>query len=104
MGAGGARWLRSTGEPIHAADVLRWGFVERVVDAARLDAEVDQGPDTILAGGAQATLAQKCLNPRLRGACPSTGRWRLRIEEFERASATGETQRLMRDYLELRRK
>lgn len=103
MGAGRARWLLLTGELIDAAEALRWGFVERVVDAAGLDAEVDQALDAILAGGAQAVRAQKRLN-RAYEELPFAEAVALSIEEFERAYATGEPQRLMRDYLERRRK
>ena len=103
MGAGRARWLLLTGELIDAAEALRWGFVERVVDAAGLDAEVDQALDAILAGGAQAIRAQKRLN-RAYEELPFAEAVALSIDEFERAYATGEPQRLMRDYLERRRK
>lgn len=103
MGAGRARWLLLTGELIDAAEALHWGFVERVVDASGLDAEVDQALDAILAGGAQAILAQKRLN-RAYEELPFAEAVALSIDEFERAYATGEPQRLMRDYLERRRK
>ena len=103
MGAGRARWLLLTGELIDAAEALRWGLVERVVDAAGLDAEVDQALEAILAGGAQAMRAQKRLN-RAYEELPFAEAVALSIDEFERAYATGEPQRLMRDYLERRRK
>jgi enoyl-CoA hydratase/carnithine racemase len=103
MGAGRARWLLLTGELIDAAEALRWGLVERVVDAEGLDAEVDQALDAILAGGAQAILAQKRLN-RAYEELPFAQAVALSIDEFERAYATGEPQRLMRDYLERRRR
>ena len=103
MGARRTRWLLLTGELIDAAEALRWGFVERVVDAGALDAEVDQALDAILAGGAQAVRAQKRLN-RAYEELPFAEAVALSIEEFERAYATGEPQRLMRDYLERRRK
>jgi enoyl-CoA hydratase/carnithine racemase len=103
MGAGRARWLLLTGELIDAAEALRWGLVERVVDTAGLDAEVDQALDAILAGGVQAILAQKRLN-RAYEELPFEQAVALSIDAFERAYATGEPQRLMRDYLERRRK
>jgi enoyl-CoA hydratase/carnithine racemase len=103
MGAGRARWLLLTGELIDAAEALRWGLVERVVDAGALDSEVDQALDAILAGGAQAILAQKRLN-RAYEELPLAEAVALSIDEFERAYATGEPRRLMRDYLERRRK
>ena len=103
MGAGRARWLLLTGELIDAAEALHWGLVERVVDAASLDAEVDQALDGILAGGAQAIRAQKRLN-RAYEELPLAEAVALSIDEFERAYATGEPQRLMRGYLARRRK
>jgi len=103
MGAGRARWLLLTGELIDAAEALRWGLVERVVDAGALDAEVDQALDAILAGGAEAIRAQKRLN-RAYEELPFAEAVALSIGEFERAYATGEPQRLMRGYLERRRK
>ena len=103
MGAGRARWLLLTGELIDAAEALRWGFVERVVDSAGLDAEVDQALNGILASGAQAIRAQKRLN-RAYEEMPFSQAVALSIDEFERAYATGEPQRLMRDYLARKRK
>jgi enoyl-CoA hydratase/carnithine racemase len=103
MGAGRARWLLLSGELIDAAEALHWGLVERVVNAGALDAEVDQVLDAILAGGAQAIRAQKRLN-RAYEELPFAEAVALSIDEFERAYASGEPQRLMRDYLERRRK
>ena len=103
MGAGRARWLLLTGELIDAAEALRWGLVERVVDAGMLDAEVDHTLDAILAGGDKAIRAQKRLN-RAYEELPLAEAVKLSIDEFESAYATGEPQRLMRDYLERRRK
>jgi len=103
MGAGRARWLLLTGELIDAAEALRWGLVERVVDAGALDTEVDQALGAILAGGAQAIRAQKRLN-RAYEELPFAEAVALSIGEFERAYATGEPQRLMRGYLERSRK
>ncbi len=103
MGAGRARWLLLTGELIDAAEALRWGLVERVVNAGMLDAEVDLTLDAILAGGDMAIRAQKRLN-RAYEELPFAEAVKLSIDEFESAYATGEPQRLMRDYLERRRK
>lgn len=103
MGAGRARWLLLTGELIDAAEALRWGLVERVAAAAGLDAEVDRALEGILASGAQAIRAQKRLN-RAYEELPFAQAVALSIDEFERAYTTGEPQRLMRDYLERRRK
>jgi enoyl-CoA hydratase/carnithine racemase len=102
-GAGRARWLLLTGELIDAAEALRWGLVERVAPLAGLDTEVDRALEGILAGGPQAIRAQKRLN-RAYEELPFAEAVALSIDEFERAYATGEPQRLMRDYLERRRK
>lgn len=103
MGAGRARWLLLTGELIDAAEALRWGLVERVVNAATLDTEVDHTLDAILAGGAEAMRAQKRLNTAYE-ELPLAEAIRLSIDEFERAYGTGEPQRLMAGYLRRRRK
>lgn len=103
MGAGRARWLLLTGEMIDAAEALRWGLVERVVNAQTLDNEVDQALEGILAGGAEAIRAQKRLN-RAYEELPLEDAISLSIEAFAHAYATGEPQRMMRDYLARRRK
>lgn len=103
MGAGRARWLLLTGELIDAAEALRWGLVERVVDVQGLDREVDQALEGILASGPEAIRAQKRLN-RAYEELPFAKAVKLSIDEFERAYATGEPQRMMKDYLERRRK
>ena len=103
MGAGRARWLLLTGELIDAAEALRWGLVERVVDAGALDAEVDQALDAILAGGDGAIRAQKRLN-RAYEELPFADAVSLSIDEFARAYASGEPRRLMADYLRRKRK
>jgi enoyl-CoA hydratase len=103
MGAGRARWLLLTGELIDAAEALRWGFVERVVPAARLDAEVDATLEAILAGGAQAIRAQKKLN-RAYEELPFAQAVAQSIDAFEAAYATGEPERLIGDYLRRRKK
>lgn len=103
MGAGRARWLLLTGELIDAAEALRWGLVERVVDVGALDAEVDQALEAILAGGEAAIRAQKRLN-RAYEELPLAEAIALSIDEFERAYGGGEPQRRMADYLRRRRK
>ena len=103
MGAGRARWLLLTGELIDAAEALRWGLVERVVDAGALDAEVDQALEAILAGGEEAIRAQKRLN-RAYEELPFAEAVALSIDAFEQAYGTGEPARLIGDYLRRRRK
>jgi enoyl-CoA hydratase/carnithine racemase len=103
MGAGRARWLLLTGELIDAAEALRWGLVERVVDSGMLDAEVDGVVDAILAGGDAAIRAQKRLN-RAYEELPFADAVALSIDEFAKSYESGEPQRLMADYLRRRRK
>jgi enoyl-CoA hydratase len=103
MGAGRARWLLLTGELIDAAEALRWGLVERIAPLAGLDTEVDRALEGILASGPEAIRAQKRLN-RAYEELPFAEAVALSIDEFERAYATGEPQRLMGAYLERKRK
>jgi len=103
MGAGRARWLLLTGEAIDAAEALRWGFVERVVPGARLDAEVDAALDAILAGGAQAIRAQKKLN-RTYEELPFAQAVAESIDAFEASYADGEPGRRIAQYLGRRRR
>ena len=103
MGAGRARWLLLTGELIDANEALRWGLVERIAPLAGLDTEVDRALEGILASGAEAIRAQKRLN-RAYEELPFAEAVALSIDEFEHAYATGEPQRLMREYRERRRK
>ena len=103
MGAGRARWLLLTGEMIDAAEALRWGFVERVVPAAVLDAEVDATLDAILAGGAEAIRAQKQLN-RAYEELPFAQAVAASIDAFEASYAGGEPGRRIADYLRRKRK
>jgi enoyl-CoA hydratase/carnithine racemase len=61
VGAGRARQLLLTGEPIDAAEALLWGLVDKVASADRLDAAVDELARSILAAGSQAIRLQKRL-------------------------------------------
>jgi enoyl-CoA hydratase len=103
MGAGRARWLLLTGEPIDAAEALRWGLVERVVAVQGLDAEVDHALDAILEGGAEAIRVQKRLN-RAYEELPFAEAVATSIDAFEKAYGTGEPARLIGDYLRRKRK
>ncbi len=61
VGAGRARRLLLTGEPIDAAEALLWGLVDRVAPADELDAAVDELARPILAAGPRAIRIQKAL-------------------------------------------
>jgi enoyl-CoA hydratase/carnithine racemase len=61
IGAGRARRLLLTGEPIGAAEALAWGLVDAVAPAAELDEAVMRLARPILAAGPQAIRLQKRL-------------------------------------------
>ena len=61
IGYGRARELLMLGEIIDADTALRWGLIERVVEPAALDAEVDKVVESLFSAGAQAVRAQKAL-------------------------------------------
>ncbi len=61
VGAGRARWLVMTGEPIGAAEAFVWGLVEKISNLKDLDQTVNSALDAILAGDPAAMRAQKRL-------------------------------------------
>jgi enoyl-CoA hydratase/carnithine racemase len=61
VGAGRARRLLLTGEPIDAAEALLWGLVDKVAPADQIDAAVEEFARPILAAGSQAIRIQKAL-------------------------------------------
>src|SRR6185437_2626707 len=61
IGFGRARELLMLGEVIDAETALRWGLVERVVESAALDREVEQIVAALLAAGLRALRLQKAL-------------------------------------------
>jgi len=92
VGAGRARWLVMTGEPIGAREALAWGLVERVVPAASLDSAVNAALDALLAGEPEAIRAQKRLC-KLWEEAPLEASVRASIEEFARSYGQGEPAR-----------
>ena len=64
IGFGRARELLMLGEIIDAGTALRWGLVERVVESAALDAEVEAILTALFATGPQAVRSQKALMQR----------------------------------------
>lgn len=89
VGPGRAAEMLLTGEAITAERALEWGLVNRVVEAGRLHAAVDQIVATILAGGPTAIRLQKELMLRWRYA-DLAGAIRSGIDAFATAYATGE--------------
>jgi enoyl-CoA hydratase len=61
IGAGRARRLLYTGEPIDAATALDWGLVDMIAPADSVDAAVERLAHPILAAGPQAIRLQKAL-------------------------------------------
>lgn len=61
IGWGRARELLYLGEIIDAETALRWGLVERVVEPAEIDAEVQKIVASLLAAGPHAVRSQKRL-------------------------------------------
>jgi enoyl-CoA hydratase/carnithine racemase len=102
IGWGRTRELLLLGETIDAQTALRWGLVERVAPADRLDAAVDACVDALLAAGPRAVRLQKQLIRRWEdlpvGAAIAAG-----IDAFADAYATDEPARLMRRFLERKR-
>lgn len=61
IGFGHARELMLLGETIDAEAALRWGLVERIVEPASLDAEVERCVQSLLTAGPLAVRSQKAL-------------------------------------------
>ena len=94
IGAGRARWLTLTGEAIDAATAERWGFLERVVPAAGLDAAVEAAVEAILANDDAATRVQKRLQAEYEDR-PMAESIPRSIDAFAACYASGRPQRLL---------
>ena len=70
IGAGRARELVYTGEPIAAAEAERWGLVERVVPAAELDAATARWVNAIARRRARRRPAAEGAGPAVGDAAP----------------------------------
>jgi enoyl-CoA hydratase/carnithine racemase len=103
IGAGRARWLVLTGETIGAGEALVWGLIEKMVDAAHLDAAVDAALDAILAGSDEAIRAQKRLC-KLWEEAPLAESIRASIDEFAQSYESGEPNRRVDAFREARKK
>ena len=103
IGAGRARWLVMTGEPIGAAEALVWGLVEKIFDAKELDRGVNQALDAILAGEPEALRAQKRLC-KLWEEAPLAESIRVSIDEFARAYESGEPLRRVEAFRKARKR
>ena len=102
IGAGRARELVYTGEPITAAEAERWGLVERVVPDDELEAATRRWVDAIAAAGPHAIRSQKALVQRWE-TLPLDHAIQVGIRSFTSAYHTDEPQRYMRAFLDRKR-
>jgi len=101
VGPGRAAELLLTGAPIDARTALAWGLVNRVADAAALDAAVDELVGGILAAAPGAVRLQKALMLRWRYSDLATA-IAAGVDAFAAAYATGEPAEGARAFLERR--
>lgn len=103
IGWGKTRELVYTGDHIDAAEAHRIGFLEKLVEPADLDAEVEQWVSSILAAGARAIRLQKAL---VRNWERMTIKQAVQagIRACTEARRTDEPKRLMAAFLERRKK
>ena len=102
IGAGRARELVYTGEPITAAEAERWGLVERVVPDDELDAATRRWVDAIAAAGPHAIRSQKALVQRWE-TLPLDHAIQVGIRSFTSAYHTDEPHRYMQAFLDRKR-
>ena len=103
VGAGRARWLVMTGEPIGAAEALVWGLIEKLSPPEKLDAAVNHALDAILAGEPEAIRAQKRLC-KLWEEAPLYESIDVSIDEFAKSYEAGEPGRRVAAFRAARRK
>ena len=99
VGWGRARQILLLGETFTAAEAERWGFAERVVPGAELDAAVEAWLEALLQAGPRAIRLQK----RLIGAwedLPLRAAVQAGVDAFEEAWRTDEPRRAMRAFLD----
>jgi enoyl-CoA hydratase/carnithine racemase len=102
VGWGRTAELLLGGQPVEARDAERWGLVNRAVDEARLDDEVDAWVARLRALPPEAVRLQKAQLARWRRVDLDTA-IAGSTDAFARAYATGEPQRAMQAFLDRRR-
>lgn len=102
IGYGRARELLMLGEIIDADTALRWGLVDRVIEPAALDAEIEKVVAALLTAGDHAVRSQKALMQQWE-KLPTNAAIQAGIDAFVRAYATDEPRRLMNAFLNRRR-
>ena len=103
IGEGRANWLLLAGETLDARKAYEWGFLEDVVPPAGLDAAVEKTLAAMVRNGPEAVRAQKELMRRW-DALPLDEAILSSIPDFVHAYNVGEPQRMMKAFLERKRK
>lgn len=103
IGEGRANWLLLTGETLDAEKAYEWGFLEEVTPAAELDAAMERTLAAIIRNGPDAIRAQKELMRRW-DALPLDEAIMSSVPDFVHAYNVGEPQRMMKAFLERKRK
>ncbi len=103
IGDGRARWLLMTGQTIEAHQAYEWGFVEETVLAGNLDRAVETTLEAIVNAGREAVRAQKALMRRWDGPTLEES-IRSSVADFVKAFETGEPQRMMKAFLERKKR
>lgn len=102
IGFGRARELLMLGEVIDAETALRWGLVERVVEPAALDAEVETILTALFTAGAQAVRSQKALMQSWE-KLPTDKAIQVGVDAFARAFETDEPTRMLSAFAKRKR-
>lgn len=102
IGYGRARELLMLGEIIEAETALRWGLVERVVEPAALDREVESLVMALLSAGPQAVRSQKALMQQWE-KLPTDKAIEAGIDAFARAFETDEPKRMLSAFAKRKR-
>jgi enoyl-CoA hydratase/carnithine racemase len=102
IGFGRARELLMLGEIIDAETALNWGLVERVVEPAALDTEVEMILTALFAAGAQAVRSQKALMQQWE-TLPTDKAIQAGIDACARAFETDEPTRMLSAFAQRKR-
>jgi enoyl-CoA hydratase len=102
IGFGRARELLMLGEIIDAETALNWGLVERVVEPAALDTEVEMILTALFAAGAQAVRSQKALMQQWE-TLPTDKAIQAGIDAFARVFETDEPTRMLSAFAQRKR-
>lgn len=99
VGWGRARQILMTGAPFTAAEALQWGFVERVVPEAGLDAGVEDWVASLLTSAPRAVRLQKSLM-RSWEDLPLRAAIQAGVDAFVESWRTDEPKDAMQDFLD----